>query len=136
MEAAPVRGSLSDFFGFGERGLSREQVQANRTYIEQYQQMLNASGVPSPGGSLNPGLSPEVTPAPAYRGLDALTASTQPADAPTSARSRSSVLDPFRLPDPNKAVTQWDPLYEPPKIELARPTSFFTPPIEAPRRRF
>ena len=134
-EAAPARGSVGDFFGFGDRGLSPEEIQAHKIYIQQYQQVLDSSTA-SPGvGSLNPGLTPEVTPAPAYHGLEAMTPSARPAEA-ASARSRSSVVDPFRLPDPNRSIKQWDPLYEPPRIESPKPASLFTPPMEVPRRRF
>ncbi len=136
-DAGPVRGSLSDFFGSGEHSFSAQEVQAHKDYIQRYQQVLDGLGAPPAGSSMNPATLPEAQPAVVtYPGLEVSPLSSRPAENAASSWNRSSVVDPVRLPDPNIVTKQWDPLYEPPKVEVAKPASLFTPPVEVPRRRF
>ncbi|MGH7967268.1 MAG: hypothetical protein ACREIC_00930, partial [Limisphaerales bacterium] len=51
--------------------------------------------------------------------------------------SLTSALKPATVPDINvNVLNQWNPLYTEPKLEIPKPPPLFTPPAEAPRRRF
>jgi hypothetical protein len=136
-EPTPVRSSPSDFFGFSEGDLTSKQIQAHKDYLQQYQQVLDSFSTSPTASSPTPDAPAQLTPAPSYNLMESSTPIVRPTDAAPNARSLSSIVDPVRLPDLNaNLLNQWNPLYEPPKVEPAKSAPIFSPSIEAPRRPF
>jgi hypothetical protein len=127
--------SFSDFFGLGYKGPTREDLEAHKTYMQQYQQLLDSGANSRATATLNP-LAPSATvTVPTSSGLDAYVSS---ASKPLSSSARlDSVLNPARLDDPNSVLNQWNPLYSPSGIyEPPKRPSTSVPMVEVPRRKF
>lgn len=133
-----ARGSLSDFFGVGAKEMTPEQAKAHKASMDTFVTSVFGDSSPAAavysdmrlGSSSDPRKNPNSSP------LDSLpTVSRGDSSRPGSLLNAS--LSPSTMPDLNsKVLNQWNPMYTEPKLELPKPQPLFTPPIEAPRRRF
>ena len=131
------RSSVADFFGLPvPMPPTPAQVEAHKAYMDEYQKII--------GGPVINSLSAEFlkTPTPVLnggaQGLDTLPGSSSRSEglALTSGMIPSAAAPPT-VPDANANVlNQWNPMYTPPKPELPKPTPFFQPPMDFPRRKF
>jgi hypothetical protein len=135
------RSSLSDLFSTEKGGMSRQEIQSHKDYIERFKQMLaGPSQTPAGSAALNngfPGTSPGARTA-GPGGLDAYGAAPRRDAFAAAPGLPNSLANPTAFPDMNAALlNQWNPLYSPPKYEPpARTTLPSSPTFDMPRRRF
>jgi hypothetical protein len=132
----PSRSVVLDFFGQPvDNGPTPAQVQAHKTYMDEYQKIIGGS-TPESVANQNFFKSASV-PTARNQGLDSLPGSSRSDGLAFTPGAASSVLAPATIPDVNATIlNQWNPLYSPPKIDLPKPAPFFSPPAEIPRRKF
>jgi hypothetical protein len=134
------RGSVKDFFGTRQTSVSVEDNRSRQAYMDSYATILfgesSAAAVLKSMGTLGSPVSASAIRAPAANPL-----ATLPGTTPTDPFRPSTVLNGTisapTLPNLNANVlNQWNPMYTQPKPEAPKAQPFFTPPVEAPRRRF
>ncbi len=139
--STPGRGNFSDFFGLGERVTPKEQEDAHKAYMKEYQEILDIRG-PNAGGlagqslnSLAPadsssrlsGFKPMDTPSTTHRGPDAQFGLANPG------------FNTSGLSDPNaRSMAPWSPAHAapPPAYTPPKPVTSALPTFTAPRRNF
>jgi hypothetical protein len=131
--SAPTGGSsFADFFGLGGNGLSPEQVQAHKAYMDQYWTLLN--GAPKPGD-----LPGSLAPADAARGVPGLgvPASAHWTGVGSVQAAISAPAVPSVPPDVNtKVLNQWNSMYAPPQPEPPKPAPLNAGFMDFPKRKF
>ncbi len=109
---------------------------SHRDRMKDYRAWLDAAigGSPVAADSL-PGQGGR-TPAGGYTPANPFSEPTRPFDSGPGATLNANTLNP-RLPEVGaRTLNQWNPLYEPPKIETPKPPPPSVPRMEAPRRKF
>lgn len=121
-------------------GLSREQIQTHQDYLDRYRQVLTISA-PSVSAlpelfKTQPGLGAQTPGLTTSGGLD--TYSSPSRRDTSSSADINAVLRPSALPDLSaRALNQWNPLYQSPRVEASKAAPATPPPfVEPPRRRF
>jgi hypothetical protein len=135
-DPVPQHSGFADFFGFGDKTLSPEDIKAHKEYMEQYRQLLQG-----PAPAANPLAPPGPAAAPLqpgpYNGFNSFASTPTHRLWGASPDGYNPGLNPGKLQDFNATVlNQWNPLYSPPKPEPPKPAPMFVPPAEAPRRKF
>jgi hypothetical protein len=139
-----ARTSFDNFFGLREEAPTREPVeqtkQGSGSFIDQFKKTLDRqSAATAFAPSLN-GLLPNAssTRSALMPGLDPFVASTHHEVTETSPGNSTTLLDPTAMRDLNSTLlNQWNPMYQPPKLELPKgmvPASASV--MQVPRRRF
>lgn len=137
-----ARSSFSDFFGIGSKAPTPEESKAHKAYMDKYISSVFGDSTPEAGINAlkdmgRTGSSPTAKNPSTTSPLDTLPTTTTPSDLFKPGNTFTSALKPATVPDVNANVlNQWNPLYTEPKLELPKPPTLFTPPVEAPRRRF
>lgn len=140
-----AKSSFSDFFGMGDRGLTTEQIQAHKSYMQQFQQLLDGNPA-SMGGSLqsSPTTFGGSAATPAASSLSgSLGGLSKPAGSAgwnafdSKPGAINPTLTPSAVPDINAHVlNQWNSFAPPPQPEPTR----VSPPTPAyvafPHRKF
>ncbi len=136
--APSARSSFSDFFGLGERETPKEQDDARKAYLKEYEQMLNTPGpaVSPMANQMNPMLGPELpNRMPGFKGMDNTLTRRSSSDA------QLGMINPLLIPNPaadvnTKVLNGWNPLQTAPTPTVAAPKPTPSPSFQAPRRSF
>ena len=132
------RGSFSDVFGLGNNNPSREEVEAHKITLKQFEQLFSSSPGPIPGTDLQSSLSglSGARTAPAASGLDTLPASTRSTGFEATLGTINTPLGVSGLQDFGaKGFNQWTPAAAPPRVDMPnvpRPPSV----LDFPQRKF
>jgi hypothetical protein len=107
-----------------------DQAKAHKLYMDAYRNFLQNPVAPAQPLAAGP----RTVPQPAYPGLDPFHTGSRPVPSPVMA---TVIPTPGFLPDHNSTLlNQWNPLYIPPKPEEPKVMPLFSPPVDAPKRRF
>jgi hypothetical protein len=134
--APSSRSPLSDFLGSRETGLSRDDLQAHKAYMDAYRREVLGSVPPPAATPFNPLGLPAAVPTPGYvGGLDTLASPSR--RGMDSSPGTYTPATPGSLRDLNAALlNQWNPMYTPPKPETPKASPPAPMTAEVPRRKF
>ena len=139
---APSGSAFADFSGLGNgsTGQTPEQAKAHKASMENYISAVFGDSSPSTAITAIQSLGTAGSSDPLKAPVSPLESLAEPSRAQSfrpSAGMTGTLLPPTALPNVNANVlNQWNPLYTEPKLELPKAQPFFTPPMEAPRRKF
>lgn len=135
--------SFENFFGLDVKTVTPEQSPTPKTsmesFVDQFKRVLDS---PAAAANLDPTLS-SLAPADAARrttavpGLETQPITTHHELTQSTPGNLTPSLNRTTLPDLNATVlNQWNPMYQPPKVQLPKVTPPTPPNLDFPRRRF